>query len=131
MAKAETDILNRWRLKWNKWGILFRNNVGAAWAGVTVREWTQDGEKYITLKGAYRIPFGLIKGSGDFVGWRTMIITPDMVGKPVAVFASVEGKTEGGVLSDDQKRWLLNVRRAGGIAFVVRSEDTVPSGWGE
>lgn len=129
MAKQETDILNRWLIKYSRWGRLFRNNCGAAWAGVIVKMWNEGGEEWVTLRKAYRIPFGLIKGSGDYVGWHTMIITPEMVGKKVAVFASVEGKSKDGVLEPDQRKWMDAVRAAGGIAFMVRDPETRPEKW--
>jgi hypothetical protein len=51
---------------------LFRNNTG-------------------TLRDANGRPvqFGLCKGSADLIGYRTITITPDMVGQQVAVFASL------------------------------------------
>lgn len=129
MAKEENNILNRWLLKNHSWGRLFRNNQGSAWAGEIVNQATRSVDKYMTLKNPYRIGFGLLKGSADYIGWTTITITPEMVGRRVAVFASVEGKSKNGQLEDDQKIWLLNVRRAGGIAFVVRDPETKPSGW--
>lgn len=115
MATNETDILNRWRFKWASWAILFRNNTGM----------------FLTLDGARKVQAGLGKGTADFIGYKTVTITPEMVGKPVAIFCAVEGKTEDGVLSDAQRHFLRTIRLAGGIAFVVRSEDTKPIFWGE
>lgn len=129
MAHEETDILNRWRLKWSKWGVLFRQQVGMFWAGVPEREWEENGVKYVTLKSAYKMKMG-VTGLHDYLGWHTMIVTPDMVGKKVAIAASVEGKTEDGKLTDEQINFMRQLRLAGGISFVVRSEDTIPSGWG-
>jgi hypothetical protein len=83
---------------------LFRNNTG-------------------TLKDANGRPvqFGLCKGSADLIGWRTVTITPDMVGTQVAVFASIEVKTATGRLRPEQQQWLDAVQSAGGIAGVARS----------
>lgn len=129
MAKEETNISRSWLLKWTKWAILFRNQIGAAWAGTVIRQWEEEGEKFVTLKKAYRLPFGLFKGSGDYIGWRTVVVTPDMVGKKVAIFTSVEFKTDEGRVEDDQRIWLMNVRRAGGIAMVVRDPEQKPCEW--
>ena len=69
------------------------------------------------------VQFGLAKGSADLVGWKTVEVTPDMVGQKVAVFASLEVKTDTGRLSKHQQTWLDVVRRAGGIADVARSPE--------
>jgi hypothetical protein len=83
---------------------LFRNNTG-------------------TLKDANGRPvqFGLCKGSADLIGWRTVTVTPEMVGTQVAVFASIEVKTPTGRLRPEQQQWLDAVQAAGGIAGVARS----------
>ena len=83
---------------------LFRNNTG-------------------TLKDANGRPvqFGLCKGSADLIGWRTITITPDMVGQQVAVFASIEVKTPTGRVRPEQQQWLKAVQAAGGVAGIARS----------
>ena len=83
---------------------LFRNNTG-------------------TLKDANGRPvqFGLCKGSADLIGWRTVTVTPEMVGTQVAVFLSIEVKTPTGRLRPEQQQWLDAVQAAGGIAGVARS----------
>jgi len=83
---------------------LFRNNTG-------------------TLKDQHGRPvqFGLCKGSADLIGWRTVTITPDMVGQQVAVFTSIEVKTPTGKLRPEQQQWLNVVQANGGIAGVARS----------
>ena len=83
---------------------VFRNNTG-------------------TLKDANGRPvqFGLCKGSADLIGWRTVTVTPDMVGTQVAVFLSIEVKTPTGRLRPEQQQWLDAVQAAGGIAGVARS----------
>ncbi len=83
---------------------LFRNNTG-------------------TLKDQHGRPvsFGLCKGSADLIGWRTVTVTPEMVGTTVAVFTSIEVKTATGRLRPEQQQWLDAVLSAGGIAGVARS----------
>jgi hypothetical protein len=83
---------------------LFRNNTG------TLRD--QHGRP---------VQFGLCKGSADLIGWRTVTVTPDMVGTQVAVFLSIEVKTPTGRLRPEQQQWLDVVQAAGGIAGVARS----------
>ena len=65
--------------------------------------------------------FGLARGSADLIGWRTVTITPDMVGQQVAVFTSIEVKTPTGRIRPEQQQWLDAVQAAGGIAGVARS----------
>ena len=83
---------------------MFRNNTG------TLRD--QHGRP---------VTFGLCKGSADLIGWRTLTITPDMVGQQVAVFTSIEVKTPTGRVQPEQKQWLEAVQAAGGIAGIARS----------
>ena len=65
--------------------------------------------------------FGLCKGSADLIGYRTVTITPDMVGQQVAVFLSIEVKTPTGRIRPEQQQWLETIQAAGGIAGVARS----------
>jgi hypothetical protein len=83
---------------------LFRNNTG------TLRD--QHGRP---------VQFGLCKGSADLIGYRTVTITPEMVGQQVAVFTSIEVKTPTGRLRPEQRAWMETVQSAGGIAGVARS----------
>jgi hypothetical protein len=83
---------------------LFRNNTG------TLRD--QHGRP---------VSFGLCKGSADLIGYRTITITPDMVGQQVAVFLSIEVKTPTGRIRPEQQAWLDTIQAAGGIAGVARS----------
>jgi len=83
---------------------LFRNNTG------TLRD--QNGRP---------VSFGLCKGSADLIGWRTVTVTPEMVGQQVAVFLSIEVKTATGRIRPEQQQWLDAVQAAGGIAGVARS----------
>lgn len=88
---------------------LFRNNTG------TLRD--QHGRP---------VQFGLCKGSADLIGWKRVIVTPEMVGSTVAVFLSIEVKTPTGRLRPEQQQWLDAVQAAGGIAGVARSvEDAI------
>ena len=103
---------------------LFRNNVGSAWMGSGAPRYLADGS--IVLSQPRRVSFGLIKGSGDLIGWTPVTITPDMVGKTVAVFSSVECKrSSGGRTADDQLNWLEQVRCAGGFAVLVPSPEAL------
>jgi hypothetical protein len=63
----------------------------------------------------------LAKGSSDLVGFKTIKITPEMIGQEVAQFVSIEIKTERGKLTEVQENWLQKVKSSGGIVGVARS----------
>jgi hypothetical protein len=67
------------------------------------------------------VTFGLAKGSADLIGWRTITVTPAMVGTRLAIFTSIEVKTPTGRVRPEQRAWLEAVQRAGGIAIIARS----------
>lgn len=109
---------------------LFRNNTGRAWVGTKQTKIANDG-MFPVKKGDMVIsnarPFvaGLIVGSSDLIGWKSVKITPDMVGKTIAVFSAVEVKTDKGRTSAEQDIFLQNVRNAGGIGIVARKPEDV------
>jgi hypothetical protein len=119
---SETTIQNKIRLEVGKIpGVrLFRNNVGNAYQGIPV---TCKPNEPLILKAWRRIQYGLFPGSSDLIGWRSITITPDMVGKTVAVFVSIEVKSETGRISPAQRNWIGQVCIAGGIAGIARNED--------
>ena len=101
---------------------MFRNNVGTGWTGQVVSK--ELGA--IVLQNARPLHAGLCVGSSDLIGWKTVTITPDMVGQQVAVFVAAEVKTATGRLTGEQQNFLNKVRDAGGLAVVIRSEnDTI------
>jgi VRR-NUC domain len=110
---------------------LFRLNTGKAWvsgAGPVSR--LKDGSMLVPAGRPIALGFGLVNGdpvvgAADLIGWHTVRITPDMVGKDVAVFLSVETKrTKRGRTSEDQINWMNQVKRAGGIAGVANSVES-------
>lgn len=72
---------------------------------------------------ANRQRFGLAVGSGDLIGYRRVTITPEMVGRDVAVFLSCEVKTEKGPVREEQYRWAAHINSVGGRAIIARSLD--------
>lgn len=85
---------------------LFRNNTGA----------------YRDQNGQF-VRFGLCVGSSDLIGLRSVVVTPDMVGKKVALFSAIEVKAEKGRPTADQTRFLHVVSEMGGLAGIARSEE--------
>ncbi len=107
MANAETDLQQRIRLALGTRSDLrlFRNQVGQLPDPRTGRP----------------VQFGLARGSADLVGWRTITVTPDMVGQQLAVFTSIEVKTPTGRVRPEQHAWQRTISAAGGIAGIARS----------
>lgn len=89
---------------------LLRNNVGALQApgGRLVRYG-------LGQSGATRVT-----GTSDLIGWRSVTITPDMVGQRLAVFCAVEVKDRGRP-TPQQLAFISAVQAAGGLAGIARS----------
>ena len=105
MAKEESNISKRIMLKLSESCRIFRNNVGL----------------FTTNTGA-KVKTGLCKGSSDLIGWHTVEITPDMIGKKIGIFLAVEVKSAKGRASEQQLNFIDKVKEAGGIAFIARSD---------
>jgi len=68
--------------------------------------------------------FGLGAGTSDYIGCKSIIITPDMVGKQIAVFMAVEGKRyKDGAPDERQEKFIKAIHAMGGIALVVNAEE--------
>lgn len=85
---------------------LFRNNVGQA-----------------QYKDGSMVKYGLCNpGGSDLVGWHSKKITPDMIGKRVAIFTAIETKAPSKKPTPPQKNFIDRVKRAGGLAGVASNE---------
>lgn len=96
---------------------IFRNNVGMAWAG----EATKKGS-VIIIQNPRPLHAGLCEGSSDLIGWTSIEVTPDMIGKKVAIFTAIEVKVPGKNPTPEQANFIEQVRQAGGIAGAARSD---------
>jgi hypothetical protein len=107
MANAETTLQQEIRLALGTIpsARIFRNQVGSLPDPRTGR----------------LVTFGLAKGSADLIGWRTVVVTPEMVGTRLAVFTSIEVKTPTGRVRPEQQAWQAAVLAAGGISGIARS----------
>lgn len=56
-------------------------------------------------------------GGSDLIGYRIIEVTPDMVGKKMALFVAIETKIHGGARSKEQKNFIERVQQDGGEAF--------------
>ena len=98
----------------------FRINCGVGWVGQDPQFHTAGKTKYITLKNP-RPLHAAPEGWPDLAGWDEITITPDMVGKKVAVFVGEEVKATGR-LSKMQEKFRDVLVRMGGIFRVIRPD---------
>ena len=130
MSKLEGSTQRDCWLEFGKQGSkVFRLNTGKAWAGKARRQ--PDGSVIIDYPQMVTLGFGLpngdpVGGASDLIGWTSVTITPEMVGSKVAVFTAGEAKRlKGGVVSEDQERFITQLLADGGIAGVVRTPTDV------
>ncbi len=104
---SEAAIQQQIRLALSRAGVVaFRNNIGA----------------YMDPKTGRPIQYGVCNpGGSDLIGWTPVVVTPDMVGKTVAVFTAVEVKTPTGKATQHQLNFIAQVLKAGGFAGIARS----------
>jgi len=112
MGKKETEAGNQAVLELSRRGaVMFRNNVGLAHY--------PDGA---------RVRYGLIKGSSDWIGWLPVTVTPEMVGRRVAVFVACETKAPSAAgARANQRNFIAQVLDGGGLGFVARGAACVVS----
>lgn len=110
-------------------GVAFRQNVGLGWQGDVTRIKTASVVKLypgdLVIRNARPLHAGLIKGSSDLIGWRSIPVSslpPDAV---IAQFVAVEVKTNTGESSPEQRHFVKMVQQAGGLAGVARSSEDV------
>lgn len=98
---------------------LFRNNTGTGWVGKIEKQ----NEHTITLSNYRMLHAGLCTGSSDIIGWTELEITPEMVGKKIAVFTAIEVKSKTGKPTKEQENFIQVVKNSGGYAGVARNEN--------
>jgi len=105
----EATLLKRLMIHGSTLGLrLFRNQVGS-----------------YQLKDGRYLTSGLCVGSSDLIGYLPITITPDMVGKRIAVFVAIEAKGPRGRVRKEQQQFVEVVAGMGGIAAIVRSVQEV------
>jgi hypothetical protein len=76
----------------------------------------------VMLESGGRITYGVgPNGASDWIGYRAVVVTPDMVGTTVAVFVAIEAKRPGEDMRDDQREFVAEIIANGGIAGVAHS----------
>jgi hypothetical protein len=115
MGDKEKKVINRILKNIDPdWERYFRINAGEAWTGETM---THKGS-FLVLKNPRRF-HGAPDGFPDMIGWETVEITEEMVGKKIAVFKAIEVKATGR-LSKAQERFQAVLERMGGIFEVAK-----------
>ena len=135
MGMKENNVFKRCILavsRINPFARVYRNNVGTGWQGpgFTLKPGqvykAEGGERVITRPSF--IEFGLVKGSGDGIGWDSQMVDDEWIaknrGKPIAIFLSLETKAKGKATAE-QLAWFRQVREAGGIALIVNDPDQI------
>ena len=116
---TETDIKRRIMLATASPDIrLWNNPVGQGWQGRSF----EIRDKQLVFGQARRVNYGLCPGSSDLIGPRSIVITPDMVGRRIAVFAAIEVKTETGRASVEQVSFCKTINSLGGMSGIARTE---------
>ena len=101
---------------------LFRNNVGQGWQGDATR--LADGS--ILIRNPRPLHAGLCTGSSDLIGWITVEVGPDLIGRRLAQFVGIEVKTAKGRESKPQATFRRVVTEAGGLALLARGPGDLP-----
>ena len=97
MGKPERDLINDYLSNLPENMRMFRTNSGMAWAGKSVKK----GD--ITLIKNARVFWGMPEGWPDLTGWTEIEITPDMIGRKIAVFTVVEVKATGKIKPESKQ----------------------------
>lgn len=124
-SSQEHDIQNKIRNQFGGSAHVFRANVGKGWASNDI--FTANKEMVVTLNRGDKVlrnprPFdtGLPAGFHDVFGWKSIVITPEMVGQKLAQFWSIEVK-DASKLSEWQRNFMQAVQWSGGISGVAHS----------
>ena len=121
----EQNIQSKIRLAVSKLRFtIFRQNTGFGWVGNARKV----GRSTVIIDNARPFTAGLCVGSSDLIGFKAVTITPEMVGRKIAVFTAIEVKSKTGRLTEEQKTFLAAVNNAGGIGIVARSDESAIKG---
>lgn len=107
---------------------LWRRNIGQGWIGeshvVQKREVVALEPGDVVIKRARPFHNG-VAGQSDMWGWRTVTITPAMVGQRIAQHVEIEDKGDGDKERPEQASWGRAVLAAGGVYGVARDVEDV------
>lgn len=125
----ESSLLKKFLIEYSSQGHrLFRFQSGLFWGGKATRitEKTtvtlNPGDVYI--RRARPIKSGQM-GISDLIGFTRVTITPDMVGRTMAIFTSCEVKTGKLRATKQQANYIRMVNQNGGIAVIARKLEDI------
>src|SRR5687768_4201217 len=99
--------------------VFYRNNVGQA--------------QFVSPQGQVQhVKYGLCEGSSDLIGLATVLITTEMVGRPLGRFVALELKKPGASTAKDrrekQEMFRNLVNRMGGYAELLNDpQEAIPA----
>lgn len=118
--KSESEIQQEIQLAGPKIKVnLMRNNSGAF----------KDAQGRLVRFGLGNVKKDLAYKSSDLIGWTEIVVTPEMVGRTLAVFTAIEVKDEkwkpkyNDTRETAQRNFVEWVKAKGGIAAIVNSVD--------
>ena len=127
---SEKTLISEIQLLYSQKGHrIFRQNVGTGWSGEFFKPPMKTSvvvnPSDVVLRNARPLRAGLCTGSSDLIGWQSVVITEDMVGKKVAIFTAIEVKHGKTGTTEEQLRFIESVNNSGGDGKIVRSLDEV------
>ena len=99
---------------------LFNIVTGQFWRGEVDYRESDIPRGIVVLRNASAVRTGC-PGMSDLLGWKSITISPEMVGMKIAILTAVETKSQKGRPSDQQRQFIHVVSNAGGIAGIARS----------
>lgn len=118
--KSESEVQQEIQLEAPKMGVtLLRNNSGAF----------KDETGRLVRYGLGQISNTQPYKSSDLIGWTEVVVTPEMVGRTLAVFTAIEVKREDwkpnyrDTRELHQRNFIEWVKSRGGIAAMINSVD--------
>ncbi len=131
MGQPETNLRNTHTNGLTRWQRLWRCNSGAAWGGEFLKpseSFRIFGVRVPLLRNLRKIELWPV-GAPDLCGFDSVVITPEMVGRRVAVFVGAEIKAGDDKMKPEQKNWRDLIVRMGGVHREVRESEVIESGF--
>ena len=115
--------------------------ISEADVNADIREWAKSQPRvvlYRNSRGSVQLENGGVirygvgpNGGSDWLGYQSVLVTEDMVGRTIAVFIAIEAKRPGKYGTTPQDEFCAEVREAGGRAGVVHSTEELARVLGE
>lgn len=120
--KLLTDIQSHYSKNGDR---IFLQSKGLGWYGKFLKP-PMNTSAIITphdvlIRDARPIRAGMCVGVTDLVGWTTITVEPEHIGKKLAVFTAIECKEDNLPADPDRKKFIESVKIAGGFAKVIKS----------